>query len=157
MIKRTSLLPLLWILSAVPIAVAAADAPTIYSCSYKAFSRCENGTATVKLLDGKLHELNFENTVCGTKGKPPKRCVLTTTRSGTDTWRDDGQAVRVVFSEAAKRRHKELDDELVVSVDGDQVVLDFAETQTVTRCDDGAELPEKLTILRETAQCKTEF
>ena len=157
MTKRTSLLPVLWILSAVPIAVAAAEAPTTYSCSYKAFSRCENGVATVKLLEGKLHELSFENTVCGTKGKPPKRCVLTTTRSGADAWSDNGQAVRVVFSEASKKRHKELDDELVVSVNGDQVVFDFAETQTVTRCDDGAELPEKLTILKEVAQCKTEF
>lgn len=157
MTHRSSLLPLLWALSAAPLAVAAADAPATYSCTYKAFSRCETGVATVKLLDGKVHELNFENTVCGTKGKPPKRCVLTTARSGTDAWRDDGNAVRIVFSEAAKRRHKELDDEMVVSIDGDRVVLDFSETQTLTRCDDGAEIPEKLTILRETPQCKTEF
>jgi hypothetical protein len=154
---RSSLLPLLCALSAAPLAVAAAESPAIYSCTYKAFTRCESGSATVKLLDGKLHELSFENTVCGSKGKPPKRCVMITTRTGEDTWRDDGQAVRVVFAEASKRRFKELEDEMVVSVNGDQVVFDFTDTQTVTRCDDGAELPEKLTILRETAQCKTEF
>jgi hypothetical protein len=155
--KRSSLLSLLCGLSAAPFALAAAEDPATYSCTYKAFSRCESGVATVKLLEGKVHELSFENTVCGTKGKPPKRCVLLTTRSGTDTWSEEGQGVRVVFSEASKRRHKGLDDEMVVSVEGDQVVLDFTETQTVTRCDDGAEMPEKLTILKETAQCKTVF
>jgi hypothetical protein len=157
MTQRTFILPLLCAFAAAPFAVARAQAPASYSCTYKAFSRCENGTATVKLLEGKVQELSFENTVCGTKGKPERRCVMTTTRSGADAWRDDGQAVRIVFSNDSKKRHKELDDEMLVSVEGDRVVFDFTDTQTVTRCDDGAEMPEKLTILREVAQCKTEF
>jgi len=157
MTYRSFLLPLLVALCAAPFAVARAEAPASYSCSYKAFSRCENGTATVKLLEGKVQELTFENTVCGVKGKPERRCTMTTTRSGVDAWRDDGQAVRIVFSKASKKRHLELDDEMLVSVQDDRVVLDFTNTQTITRCDDGAEMPEKLTILREVAQCKTEF
>jgi hypothetical protein len=157
MTKRSFTLPLLLALSAATVSVARAEAPATYSCSYKAFSRCENGTATVKLLEGKVQELNFESTVCGAKGKPARRCVMTTTRSGVDAWREDGQAVHIVFSKDSKKRHKELDDEMMVSVEGDRVVLDFTDTQTLTRCDDGAEMPEKLTILREAAQCKIEL
>jgi hypothetical protein len=157
MTKRSFILPLLCALSAAAASIAHAEAPATYSCSYKAFSRCENGTATVKLLEGKVQELNFESTACGVKGKPARRCVMTTTRSGTDTWREDGQAVHIVFSKDSKKRHKELDDEMMVSVEGDRVVLDFKDTQALTRCDDGAEMPEKLTILREAAQCKIEL
>lgn len=157
MIHRSFILPLLCVLSAATVSFAHAEAPATYSCSYKAFSRCENGTATVKLLEGKVQELNFESTACGVKGKAARRCVMTTTRSGADAWRDEGQAVRIVFSNDSKKRHKELDDEMTVSVEGDRVVFDFTDTQTLTRCDDGAEMPEKLTILREVAQCKTEF
>jgi hypothetical protein len=157
MTNRSFILLLLCTLSAATVSIARAEAPAAYSCSYKAFSRCENGTATVKLLEGKVQELSFESTACGIKGKPARRCVMTTTRSGVDEWRDDGQGVRIVFSKDSKKRHKELDDEMTVSVEGDQVVFDFTDTQTLTRCDDGAEMPEKLTILREVAQCKTQF
>ncbi|HJV71324.1 hypothetical protein [Ideonella sp.] len=135
-------------------AVALGEASGTYTCSYKLFSSCSSGSATVKLLNGKLQQVSFESLFCATPAKPANRCSLESARGGPDRWSESGTAVRIEFTHP---KYPEMDDALAVTVQGQAIVIDFGESQSLPRCDLGADLPEKLTLDPADQNCRVEY
>jgi hypothetical protein len=152
-------LPLLFALLALTgtaaCAATLADATGSYSCSFRVFARCGDGSATVKLSGGKVQQVSFENVYCAKAGQPANRCSFDTARGGKDAWTDEGTGVRIEFGNTGK--HSRLEDTLLVSLEDHTIVLDLTETQSVTKCSTGVDLPDKLVIDVEAPQCKVEF
>jgi hypothetical protein len=149
-------LPLLIILLAAAGACSAAlsDASATLSCSFKVFARCGDGSASVKLLNGKVQQVTFESVFCARQGKPANRCSLDTARGGKDQWTDADKGVRIEFP---NEKHPDIDDSMVVSLEQRAIVLDFTDTQSLTKCSMGVDLPEKVTIDPDVQQCQVEY
>lgn len=149
----------------VAAACAAASATVLghasgtYACTFQEFSRCTEGRASVTLVDGKVQSVSFDSKACATKAQPAAHCRLETTRGGADKWEENGRALSVTFPHP---RYTELIDTLAVSVEEAQIVLDFGDTQALTRCKDNAgkaagDLPERLVITPQAEKCRVEF
>jgi hypothetical protein len=152
---KTLLLPLLLSAAAAGAApLGLGDPNGSYSCRFRMFTQCGDGTATVRLVDGKIQQVSFESLFCARQGRPANRCVLDTRRDGADRWTDTPQGVRIAFT---NRKWAELDDVLTVSVDADRILIDFEDAQSVTKCSAGVDLPEKLTIDPNRPQCQVEY
>jgi len=153
--KKTAAPALLFLASLGAVAAPVlGEASRTYSCSYKLFNRCGNGSATVKLLDGALQQVSFELQFCATPARPANGCSLDSARGGPDKWSPAGQAVRIEFTHP---KYPQMDDALAVTVQEHAVVLDFGEAQSLPRCGPGAELPEKITIDPADKYCKVEY
>lgn len=139
---------------------AAATAPPLseasgtYRCTYKLFSRCGEGTASVLLQGGRLQQVSLEARFCATGGQPARRCSLSSARSGKDKWSDTGASVRIEFLHP---KYPEMEDALLVSIEGGAIVLDLGESQPLPHCGMGADLPDRLTLEPAAAHCKVEF
>jgi len=155
--KNTTPALLLLLSLGAPLGAAAAalgEASGTYTCSYKLFSSCGNGSATIKLLNGKLQQVSFESLFCATPAKPANRCSLDSARGGPDRWSESGTAVRIEFTHP---KYPEMDDALAVTVQEQAIVIDFGESQSLPRCGLGANLPEKLTLDPADKHCKVEY
>lgn len=153
--KKTLLLALLLSAAAAGAApLGLGDPNGSYRCSFRLFAQCGDGTATVRLLDGKIQQVSFETLFCARQGRPANRCVFDTRRDGEDRWTDTPAGVRIAFT---NRKWAELDDVLAVLVDAGRILLDFEDTQSVTKCSAGVDLPEKLTIDPARPQCQVEY
>jgi hypothetical protein len=130
-----------------------------YACTFQEFSRCTEGRASVTLVDGKVQSVSFDSKFCATKARPAANCRLETTRGGADKWQENGRAVSVTF---AHPRYTELVDTFGVSVEDAQIVLDFGDAQSITKCKDNAgkaagDLPERVVITPQAEKCRVEF
>jgi hypothetical protein len=152
-----SALPALCLVALGSAATAASLASTsgTYACTYRDFRQCTDGSAKVTLADGKLQAVVFVNNFCPVKRKPPGGCTVESERTGgPGKWADDARATRITFTDP---KHPQLEDVFAVVVEDEHIVLDFSDTQPVTRCKDSGDLPERIVIDPRTAQCRVNF
>jgi hypothetical protein len=158
-LKKTLVTALLAAAGAAASATVLGHASGTYACTFQEFSRCTEGRASVTLVDGKVQSVSFDSKFCATKARPAASCRLETSRGGADKWEDQGRTLSVTFPHP---RYTELTDTLGVSVEDTQIVLDFGDAQSITKCKDSAgkaagDLPERVVIAPQAEKCRVEF
>lgn len=158
-LKKTLVTATLAALGAAASAGGLGESSGTFACSYKDFSRCNEGSASVTLQGGKVQSVSFDSRFCATKAQPAAHCRLETARSGADKWEESGRTLSVTFTNP---RHAELTDLFSVVVEDTRILLDFGDAQSLTRCKGSngkaaGDLPERVVIDPQAEKCRVEY
>jgi hypothetical protein len=133
--------------------IARAEQQETRSCEFKVKSPRVSGEASVTLADGKVTKIAVDVFYSsGERGRPGYTCTIDSSRNDDQEskWSEDGDAT--VIANASPLNANE-PDRVKVTV-GKFVSIDLAETQSLSRCGAGAELPRAIVIPTKSKTCR---
>jgi hypothetical protein len=155
--KRLRILVVLLTLAAVTL-LAHAEAQEIRACDFKLKGGCVAGDAKVTLTDGVVTRVEVDVVWCNRqRGAPGYTCMIDSSRGdGASTWSEEGGVTVIAGSEFSDLGDSTRPDRVKVT-DGQEMMIDLNETQTIPRCGAGAELPQSIVIPARGKLCRVRF
>lgn len=124
---------------------------SVYSCTYEVASRGTSGSAAIEVRGNEIQKVSLENFFQGLPGKLGYRCTLEASRDDKETkWTSVSTGVEIEFSDTPTYG---AGDSMLVTPNAEGFLIDLSNTRSSGRCGAGAELPEKITILKSTSKC----
>ena len=122
-----------------------------YSCEYTAPKRGSSGSVSIEVKNGSIQVLSFHNFFKGLPGNMGYSCLIETTRGDSDPiWSDKLNQVEIKYADAEDYADG---DSIFLTMTTDQIILDLSKTISSGKCGAGAELPQKVTLLKSGGTC----